>query len=177
MSSVWIDLFDVRARYTLDVNDLGRFTTTLSATYNTKYEYADGGARVDALGRQNARTGVVAPVPELKSQLRLAWMRDSQSASLTYSYQDSVVFDDTVNNLLTGVPAPSDGMVRHWSIANAQYTHVLDQFFDSEITLSAGINNIFDRLPQRLPVLGGFESRLHSPWGRQFWASVEWQPF
>lgn len=177
VSSVWIDLFDMRARYSLDVDNLGSFTTTLSATYNTKYEYADGGQQIDALGKQNALTGVVAPVPKLKSQLRLAWMRENQSASFTYSYQDSVIFDDRVNNLLTGVPAPADGKVRHWSIANAQYTHVLDQFFDSEITLSAGINNVFDRLPQRLPVLGGFESRLHSPWGRQFWASVEWQPF
>jgi len=177
VSSVWIDLFDVRARYTLDTNDLGRFTTTLSATYNTKYEYADGGDRVDALGRQNARTGVVAPVPKLKSQLRTAWTRDRQSASISYNFQDSVIFDDAVNNLLTGTPAPADGKVRHWSIVNAQYTHVLDQFFDSEFTLSAGVNNVFDRLPQRLPVLGGFESRLHSPWGRQFWASIEWQPF
>lgn len=176
VSTVWVDLFDARARYTMNTNNLGTFTTVLSATYNTKYEYQDRSSVIDALGRQNARTGIVAPVPKLKSQLRTSWFRDNHSASLTYNYQDSVIFDDQVNNLLTGTPAPSDGKVRQWSIFNAQYTYLMTDYLNSEISVSVGVNNIFDRLPQRLPVLGGFESRLHSPWGRQFTLSLDWRP-
>jgi iron complex outermembrane recepter protein len=176
VSTVWVDLLDARARYTMNTNNLGTFTTVLSATYNTNYEYQDRGNVVDALGRQNARTGIVAPVPKLKTQLRTNWFRENHSASLTYNYQDSVIFDDAVNNVLTGTPAPSDGKVRHWGVFNTQYTYLMDNYLDSEFTISVGINNLFDRLPQRLPVLGGFESRLHAPWGRQFYASVEWNP-
>lgn len=177
VATVWVDLLDANARWTYDTNNLGSFTTTLSATYNTKYEYADAsGDVVDALGYQNARTGIVAPVPELKSQIKLAWIRDSHSASFTYNWQDEVIFDDGVSNTLTGVQAPSDGKIRAWKAANAQYTYNTTDYFDSEIGISVGVSNMFDNVPQRLPVLGGFESRLHSPWGRQFWVSVDWMP-
>ena len=176
VSTVWVDLFDARAQYTVNTNNMGSFTGTLSATYNTKYEYSDGTTVVDALGMQNGRTGIVAPVPELKSQLRLSWMRDKHNASVTYNYQDEVVFDDNVNNALTGVQPPADGKIDAWDVVNAQYTYLFDQYFDSEISLSVGVSNLFDKQPQLLPVLGGFESRLHAPWGRQFFMSVDWTP-
>ena len=67
-------------------------------------------------------------------------------------------------------------MIRAWKSANAQYTYNTTDYFDSEIGISVGVSNLFDNVPQRLPVLGGFESRLHSPWGRQFWLSVDWMP-
>jgi len=177
VSSVWVDLFDARARYSIDTSNLGTFTTTLSATYNTDYKYDGGqGIIVDALGLQNDRTGIVGPVPKLKAQARLAWFRDNHSASLSYNHQDSVAFDAIVQNALTGTPAPSNGRVRAWTITNAQYSYLFDSYLDSNINLSIGVNNLFDREPQRLPMLAGFASRLHTPWGRQFYMSVEWEP-
>jgi outer membrane receptor for Fe3+-dicitrate len=149
----------------------------LSATYNTDYKYDGGqGIIVDALGLQNDRTGIVGPVPKLKAQARLAWFRDNHSASLSYNHQDSVAFDAIVQNALTGTPAPSNGRVRAWTITNAQYSYLFDSYLDSNINLSIGVNNLFDREAQRLPMLAGFASRLHTPWGRQFYMSVEWEP-
>lgn len=177
VSSVWVDLLDARARYTLETANLGTFTTTLSGTYNTTYEYDGGNGRIiDALGKQNDTTGIVGPVPKLKSQLRLAWFRENHSASFTYNHQDSVIFDAVIQNALTGTPPPADGKVSAWTTVNAQYTYLFDSYLDSDINLSVGINNMFDREPQRLPMLGGFASRLQSPWGRQFYVSVEWEP-
>lgn len=176
VSTVWVDLLDARASYTMDTNDWGSFTASLNATYNTKYEYSDGTDVVDALGKQNGTTGIVAPVPKLKGQARLSWIRDKHSASASWNYQHHVEFDDRVNNALTGTPPPADGKIRSQGIVNAQYTYLMDQYFDSEVSLSIGVSNLFDELPQRLPVLGGFESRLHSPWGRQFWISADWRP-
>ena len=177
VSSVWVDLFDARARYSIDTSNLGTFTTTLSATYNTDYKYDGGqGIIVDALGLQNDRTGIVGPVPKLKAQARLAWFRDNHSASLSYNHQDSVAFDAIIQNALTGTPAPSDGRVRAWTITNLQYSYLFDSYLDSNINLSVGVNNLFDREAQRLPMLAGFASRLHTPWGRQFYMSVEWEP-
>lgn len=177
VSSVWVDLLDARARYTMDTANLGTFTATLSGTYNTKYEYDGGqGVIIDALGKQNDTTGIVGPVPELKAQARLSWYRDNHSASFTWNHQDEVIFDAIVQNALTGTPPPSNGKVRAWTTANAQYSYLFDSYLDSNINVSVGVNNLFDREPQRLPMLGGFASRLHSPWGRQFYMSVEWQP-
>ncbi|MGM0631547.1 MAG: TonB-dependent receptor domain-containing protein [Pseudomonadota bacterium] len=177
ISSVWVDLLDARATHTLLTEDLGTFTTTLSATYYTKYDYQGNDDNIiEALGNQNARTGIVPPIPELKGQVRLGWFLDRHSASATVNYQHHVNFDDSVRNTLTNVPAPASGKVRSQAIVNGTYSYQMDQFLDSDITVSVGVNNLFDELPQRLPVLGGFESRLHSPWGRQFWASLEWRP-
>lgn len=178
VSTVWVDLIDMRARYTYNTNNLGTFTTTISGTYNTKYEYEDGnGIVVDALGLQNGSTGVVPPVPKLKTQVRLNWFRDTHSASLTYNHQGSVTFDETPQNALTGTPPPADGKIRKWDVWNAQYSYDMNQYLNSDITLSVGINNLFDREPQRLPMLSGYESRLHTPWGRQVYVSFDWQPY
>jgi outer membrane receptor protein involved in Fe transport len=177
VSSVWVDLVDARVRYSFDTANWGSFTTTVSGTYNTKYEYDGGkGVIVDALGKQNDTTGIVGPVPKLKAQARLGWYLDNHSASFTWNHQDAVDFDAIVQNALTGTPPPSDGKVRAWTVANAQYTYLFDSYLNSDISVSLGVNNLFDREPQRLPMLGGFASRLQSPWGRQFYVSLEWEP-
>jgi iron complex outermembrane recepter protein len=176
ISSVFVDLFDGRVSYTLDTDNLGTFNTTWSATYYTKYEYEDqSGGIQDALGNQNARTGIVAPVPELKAQARLNWYRGNHSAGAIVNYHGEVNFDDNVNNALTGTPAPANGKIDAQSRVNVNYSYMLDRYFDSEFTISVGINNLFDEKVQLLPILGGFESRLQTPWGRQFWLSVDWQ--
>ncbi|MGQ9425605.1 TonB-dependent receptor domain-containing protein [Gilvimarinus sp. F26214L] len=175
VSSVWVDLFDARARHRLDTDNYGMLETTLTGSYYTKYEYeGHSGGVQEALGNQNARTGIVPPVPKLKSTLRFGWYMGNHSASLTANYQHHVLFDDNVNNLLTGVQ--ESRLIEAQTIVNTQYTHLFEDYFSSQISLSVGISNLFDERPQRLPILGGFESRLHSPWGRQFWMSVDWTP-
>lgn len=176
ISSVWIDLFDLKTQYTMDTDNWGSFTTTLQTTYYKSYEYQDlfGGVQ-EALGHQNANTGIVPPLPKVKANLRLNWFRNNQSASVAANYWHDVVFDDQIVDFYgEGWVAPRkiEGEVR----VDARYAIIIDQYFDSSFTLSAGINNVFDKRPQRMGILGGFESRLSTPWGRQFWVSVEWTP-
>lgn len=175
ISTVWIDLLDGKIDYRFTTDNWGTFSTSINASYFTKYEYEDlfGGVK-DALGYQNANSGVVPPLPKLKAQWRGNWFMGNHSASLTAAYQHSVLFDDSVNNLFSNFPA--DRVIEAQTIVNAQYAHIFNDMFGSEVTLSAGIRNLFDQQPQRLPILGGFESRLHQPWGRQFWVSVDWAP-
>lgn len=175
ISTVWIDLFDGKIDYRFSTDNWGTFGTTLSASYFSKYEYEDlfGGVK-DALGYQNANSGVVPPLPKVKAQLRGNWFMGNQSASLTAAYQHSVVFDDSVNNLFSNFPA--DDVIEAQTIVNAQYAYAFNDLFGSEVVVSGGIRNMFNALPQRLPILGGFESRLHQPWGRQFWMSIDWTP-
>ncbi len=175
ISSVWIDLFDMRTRYTYDTDDWGTFEATLTGSYYTDYRYEDltGGVK-DALGKQNAITGIVPPLPKVKGNLRLNWFMGQHSAAVSANYTHHVKFDDQVNNLLTGYKA--DRLIESQTTVNAQYAYVFTDYFDSEITVSTGISNLFNQLPQRFPILGGFESRLQSPWGRQFWVSLDWQP-
>ncbi len=176
ISSVWIDLVDLKAQYRLDTNNLGSFTTTLQTTYYTTYDYQDlFGGRREALGSQNANTGIVPPLPQFKTNLRMNWFRDRQSASVSANYWHSVDFNDQIVDWYReGWVAPRK--IRGEMRVDARYAMIIDQYFDSEFTVSAGINNVFDQRPQRMGILGGFESRLSTPWGRQFWVSLEWTP-
>ncbi len=175
ISSVWIDLFDMKVDYSISTDNMGTFAPSLNLTYYTTYEYEDlfGGVQ-DALGRQNANSGVVPPLPEMKWNAKLNWFMGSHSASINTSFTDEVSFDDQVNALFTGYTAPT--VIDSQMITNAQYSYAFDNLFGSQVMVSGGIRNLFDEMPQRLPVLGGFESRLQQPWGRQFWLSLDWTP-
>lgn len=176
ISSVWIDLFDVTATYDFQTDNWGSFSTTAQTTYYKSYDYQDlFGGRKEAVGLQNAGTGIVPPMPKFKSNIRLNWFMDNQSASLSANYWHTVKYDDVT------VDAYNDGWIAPRTIKgelrfDARYSIVLDQYFDSEFNLSVGISNLFDQRPQRMPMQGGFETRLSTPWGRQFWASIEWTP-
>lgn len=178
IASVFIDLADMKVRYTMDTADWGTFTTTVEGSYYFNYEYKDiTGDMVIARGMQNAQTGIVPPLPKLKANLRLNWFKDKHSASLSANYRHHVVFDDRVTDRYgDGWAKLSNRLIDSETITNAQYAYVFDKYLKSEITLSAGISNLFDTRPQRLPIIGGFETRLSTPWGRQFWVSIDWQP-
>lgn len=176
ISSVWIDMFDLNVRYTFNTENWGTFSTALQSSYYQTYEYQDlFGGVVDASGRQNANTGIVPPLPDIKANLRLNWFRNNQSASVSANYWHDVDFDSNTYDVY------GDGWVRPDTIkgetrVNARYAIVLDQYLDSEFTLAFGVNNVFDVKPQRLPIQGGFETRLSTPWHRQFWVSLDWTP-
>jgi len=176
ISSVFIDLVDARIRYSFQTNAYGTFQTTLTTSYFLNYEYEGlTGGLTDANGFQNARTGIVPPLPKYKGNLRLNWFMDKQSASLTSNFYDDVVYDNTVvDRYSLGFTNP--GTIKGQQIWNVQYAYVMDQYFDSEFTISGGLTNMFDLHPQRTPEQGGFESRLQDPFGRRFWLSVDWSP-
>ncbi len=178
IASVFIDLLDAKARYTYDAGRLGTFTTTLEGSYYLSYEYEDNiGITIDALGKQNAQTGIVPPLPKVKGSLRVGWFNGNHSAGVSANYRHSVLFDDRpVDRYGQGFIAMTDRTIEAETITNVQYAYVFDQYFDSEITLSAGVSNLFDIRPQRFAIIGGFESRLSVPWGRQVWVSLDWAP-
>ncbi len=180
ISSVWIDLLDAKAQYTIDAGDVGTFQTTLQATYYMTYDYMGlNGIRTEGLGLQNALTGLVPPLPEMKANARVNWFRGNQSASISANYWNSIKFDDQVVDFY-----PEDGdnklnpprTIRGEYIVDVRYAQSFDQYFNSEFTVSGGISNLFDKRPQRLGIIGGAETRLSVPWGRQFWMSLEWTP-
>ena len=115
------------------------------------------------------------PLPELRANLRLNWFRDRQSASIAANYWHHVEFNDQIVDFY-GQGWTRPRLIESETRVDVRYAHIIDRFFESEFTFSAGVNNVFDRRPQRMGILGGFESRLSTPWGRQFWMSLEWTP-
>ena len=178
ISSVWIDLIDAKVDYRWNTDRFGTFDASWTITKYTAYDYQDlFGGRKEALGYQNANTGIAPPLPEMKYNLRVNWFMDNHSASISTNYWDEVIYDDRVyDNYGDGWQAPAGNIIHGESRTNIRYTYMLQDFWNSDFTMSLGVNNIFEERPQQLPILGGFESRLSTPWGRQFWASLEWTP-
>jgi len=174
VSNVFVDILDGRVNYAWDTDNLGSFDATLSGTYYTKFEYqAFDGDLADATGNQNANTNIVPPIPQLKAQAVLNWVRNRHSASALVNWQKDVYFDDQVNNALTGLQPPADGKIDSIAYVNVNYQYMFEDLFGSEVAFRVGVNNLFDELPQLLPILGGFESRLQTPWGRQYFVSAD----
>jgi iron complex outermembrane recepter protein len=121
----------------------------------------------------------VPPIPEVKGNVRMNWFRGKQSASISANWWSDINFDAQVVDLYAYDGLNSDNppsTIYGEYIVDARYAQVVDQYFGSEFTVSAGINNLFNKKPQRLGIIGGFESRLSTNWGRQFWVSVDWTP-
>ncbi len=175
IAGVKIELIDVKANYRYMTSGFGTFNTSFSASYFTRYEYTDlFGERADARGWQNADSGIVPPLPKLKANTRVNWFMNNHSASVAANYQHHVHTDASFFAYTTGLQGRD--MIRSDVLVNTNYSYVFDNYLNSEITLTAGINNLFDRRAQRLPVLGGMETRLQTPFGRQFWVSLDWRP-
>lgn len=175
VSDVFVDLFDGRINYNFD-SGIGNFDLTASVTYYTNYEYQGfGGELTDALGKQNWVTGIVPVIPEFKAQFRANWLYNNHSASAIVNWSDEVEFDAPVGtgNLLSGLEPPADGIIEGQAYLNLNYQYRFDDLFGSQVGFRAGINNALDQQPQLLPILGGFESRVHIPWGRQYFVSFD----
>jgi iron complex outermembrane recepter protein len=97
ISSVWIDLLDMRTRYSYNTVDWGTFQGTLTISHFLNYEYADltGGVK-DANGFQNANTSIVPPMPEYKGTFMLNWFRDKHSASVVGNFYSDLIRDNTL---------------------------------------------------------------------------------
>jgi len=176
ISSVWIDMIDLNARYRMETTNWGTFTTALQSSYYKTYEYEDlfGGVQ-NARGMQNADTGIAPPLPKLKSNLRLSWFRDNQSATVSANYWHDVTFDARWFDVYGNGWSPPD-RIHGETRFNARYGIDLDRYLGTELSLSLGVNNLTNVKPQRLPIQGGFETRLSTPWYRQFWMSIDWTP-
>jgi len=81
-------------------------------------------------------------------------------------------FDEDDLTLNYGQFAPE--YIRAATTADFNYGYSFDAY-GADTRLTFGINNLFDRDAQRLPISGGFESRSGDPYGRQFYMSVDFE--
>jgi outer membrane receptor protein involved in Fe transport len=178
VSSIWINLFDLKTSYQFDIDNIGSFTASLDATYYSKYEYIGLGdiSATDATGKQNEPTGLVPPLPNVKASTRLSWARGNHSANLSANFWSDVKADyipvrDYLNIGMADLykdEIPSETMI------NVRYAYDFDDLFGTETRLSFGINNLANKKPERLGGKAlGFAYRLSNVYYREFWASFD----
>ena len=100
------------------------------------------------LGKQNARTNIAPPIPKTKLAWTNNWFRNNHSASMSVSWFSAVDHDAQIVDLYKFdgqfVP-PSE--IDEDPIIDVRYSYFLEDFFNSAVTLSAGVNNLLDYKP------------------------------
>jgi len=169
INSNLVNVLDFTTRYSFDYRDWGTFSFDMNAAYYVKYEYAGlDGVLIDARGRRNADTALSPPLPKTVATLRMGWRNGDHAASLLTKYTDSVTFDGTKK---AGSIAPA--VIPDSYIVNSSYTYFFDGLFDTSGSVTVNVNNMFDWEPKRLPVQGGFETRLYDNFGRMLAISLD----
>lgn len=179
-SSMLVKAYDMKFRYLIPTDSLGMFNFGIDATYVDAYQYQLSADRpvVEAKGLQNDLTGAVPPMPEWKANLSLGWSMGQHSANMTVRYIDEVVFDASKFSFQAALPFSNYrnvDVLRASTIVDASYNYSQFEALGGEFAFTLGARNLFDRLPQKVPMLGGIESVLYDPTGRMVYARISYE--
>ncbi len=191
-SSMLVQAVDIKFNYQFDLgdgfglggllgaSDLGSMNFAVNATYIDDYTYQLSADRavVDAKGKQNDLTGATPPIPEWKGNVRIGWVKGQHSFSLSADYIDSVIFDANKFSFQRFLPFSTYenvDVLKASTIANAAYNYRQLEAMGGELSFTIGARNLFDRLPQKVPMLGGNESIMYDPTGRMVYARITYE--
>ncbi|MDP1932991.1 MAG: TonB-dependent receptor [Gammaproteobacteria bacterium] len=179
-SSMLVRATDLKFSYNFPMADMGLFSVSLDGTYIDSYQYQLRADRpvVEAAGLQNNNTGATPPMPRWKANLSLGWSSGQHSANVTTRYIHHMVFDADPFAYQARLPFsnfrnPSE--LRASTIVDASYNFSQYEAMGGEFAFTVGARNLFDRLPQKVPMLGGMESVLYDPTGRMLYARVTYE--
>ncbi len=177
--SVKVTAYDIQANYRMSLDNLGDFRVSLQATMMDEFLFQDveNGPVVDGVGSTNLQTATAPAVPKWKANLRLGWTMGNHAVSGTLHYLDAVDWDGTnytgiISQFANTSPDPSivGGQIRAWTDFDLAYTYRGIELMGSELAVSVGSRNLFDRQAQRTPDFAGVMAELQDPMGRSIYA-------
>ncbi len=176
-SKMLVKAYDLKWRYLFSMADIGLINLSVDASYLDSYTYQLRPDRpvVEAAGLQNDLTGAVPPLPRWKGNVSIGWSRDNHSANLTGRYIHDMVFDANKFAYQANLPFSNYRDVselRASTIFDASYNYRGVEAFGGELSFTVGARNLFDRLPQKVPMLGGMESIMYDPTGRMLYGRI-----
>ena len=149
---------DANFKYGMDVFG-GEFTANWVSTYMMEYDVQtlDGGPITDGAGWRNF--GPRIPVPELRTNVILNFMKGDHNYNLTTRHVSSLKDD------IAGRPATIADIDSMTEI-DVQYSYNFGE--SADYTISIGAQNVTDEMPPTIPY--AYLARLHNPFGRQIYA-------
>jgi len=165
-SALETDGLDFTVARELDLAGGGELRAGFDATYIASYDLQDPQAgEIDGAGRRNfANFGT--STPEWRANAFVTWANERHGVSAFVRYIDSYV-DDEVD--LGQGPAFFRPIDSHATI-DAQYT--LELRAERAPLLTFGAINLTDEDPPRVQTSGGYDSKVHDPRGRMFYAKA-----
>lgn len=165
-SALETDGLDLSVARELDLRGGGELRAGIDATYIASYDLQDPQAgAIDGAGRRNfANFGT--STPEWRANAFVTWARERHGVSAFVRYIDSYVDDEVDLGQGAAFFRPIDSHIT----VDAQYT--LDLPSDRAPLLTFGAINLFDEDPPRVQTSGGYDSKVHDPRGRMFYAKA-----
>lgn len=182
-----VHVLDFKMRQGWDFN-FGYVGVALNATGYKKHDYTGfDGVTLSAVGQRNADSNLAPPITRWKVNGSLNWTKENDSFGISFNYIDAVQFDGTfdtgVMDIGTGQPSTinpksqtAPETIEDVTTVDLRYGHYFESAFKGSWDLSLGVRNVFDELPEPLPIFGGLETRLHTPFGRQYYIDITWEP-
>lgn len=159
-SSLETDGFDLSITYDIDAGNAGNFRLGAEATVVSSYDAIDPQAgRIDGAGKRNFRNFATS-MPELRTNASLNWQRGRHSANLYVRHIDSYIDDENI----------SLARIDSYLTVDVQYNFRFQG--ERGPTISVGAINLFDEDPPRVATNGGYDSKVHDPRGRLFYAKA-----
>ena len=165
-SSLETDGFDLHVARELALARGGSIEVGADATYIASYDLTDPQAgEIDGAGRRNfANFGT--STPEWKANLFVTWQAQRHAFNAFVRYIDSYVDDEVDIGQGAAFFRPIDSQVT----VDAQY--VLRFSSARAPVLTFGAINLFDEDPPHVRTSGGYDSKVHDPRGRMFYAKA-----
>jgi hypothetical protein len=175
-----VKTIDLQARYQYAAGNLGDFIFSLDATYYTEYLLTEfDGTTREMDGANNGDTGKAPPLPKLKANFTISWLRNQHSVRMITKFTDDVEFGNLAPVTLRNSPATTGGLripvVKGGYRSDLNYGYTMSSLFGfgQSANISFAVRNMFDWMPTRLPIQGGLETRLYDPYGRAFTLSLD----
>lgn len=163
-STLETDGFDFSVGYERDTARGDTFSVGADATLMRSYEIDDPQAGlIDGLGRRNF-ANFATSTPELRANVRFGWQREDHRVDVFWRYVDD--YDDDEVEL--GAGAEAFRPIGSFATVDAQYRFLLPAGFGPE--LSVGAINLLDEDPPHVATNGGYDSKVHDPRGRLWYA-------
>jgi len=182
-----VEAIDLKVRYQFDLGDIGlddwgSMTIQGAATKLDVWEYQKfvTDPMSSPLGKRNRFLGEAPPLPELKANMMLTWVKGNHSATFNTRYIDEVEYDgyswgsDFFDQFpyFTGFDTDIRDTLRPSTISDVAYNYRGLEVAGTDVNLTFGARNVFDRLPQRVNDFAGMESILYDGRGRLIYGRI-----
>ncbi|MDO8908430.1 MAG: TonB-dependent receptor [Pseudohongiella sp.] len=180
-STMKVQAWDLNLDYALPFDRWGGFDVNLQGTYLETYQFqvSPRDPVREATGNQNSSFGAVPAMPRLRANARLNWRMNDHSASITVRHISALTFDANQFAFQVGFPFSnfrSTTEIRAWTQADMFYTYrgLEVPGMTGDLSLTAGMRNMFDREAQKTGMIAGVVTELQDPLGRVIYGRVSY---
>jgi len=160
-SSIKTDGVDLNLSYTLSASH-GIYFLNMQTSWIRSYDLKEtiGSETIDAVGNRNG-LNIARSLPAWRTNFSINWLHNRHSATLATHYVDQ--YQDDANN---------NASIKQNITHDLQYSYELPYLGRWQTNITMGTLNILDTDPPEVASVLGYDTKIHDPRGRVFYARM-----